>query len=114
MAFSNPERFQKWLIEHLIIFFSIIRWTVLSTITGILVGGSVALFIKILDLSILFHRDTDYYFLLLPLGLLLSTFLIEKFAKDAEGHGTEKVIEAIHKKTVKSSLKLYPLNSWPL
>ncbi len=109
MAFSNPQRFKKWLLEHLIMFFSILRWVILSTATGILVGASSALFIKILDLSIVFHQYTQYYFLLLPLGLLLSTFLIEKFAKDAEGHGTEKVIEAIHKKSGEIKATVVPV-----
>jgi len=101
MAFSNSKRLKKWVLEHLLILLSILRWVILSTIIGILVGISSAIFVKTLDFCLDFQKHIPYYFLLLPLGLLFSTFIVEKFTKDAEGHGTEKVIEAIHKKAVK-------------
>ena len=36
--------------------------------------------------------------ILLPLAFVVSTWLIRTLAPDAEGHGTEKVIAAIHAK----------------
>jgi H+/Cl- antiporter ClcA len=39
----------------------------------------------------------EYYYLL-PFALVFSVYLVKKFAPDAEGHGTEKVIEAVHKR----------------
>ena len=109
MAFSNPDRFKKWLLEHTLLFISIVRWVILSTVTGLLVGISASVFIKTLDFAVKVQEHTYYYFLLLPLGLLLSTWMISKFAKDAEGHGTEKVIEAIHKKNGKINPEVVPV-----
>lgn len=109
MAFSNPDRFKKWLLEHSLLFISIVRWVILSTITGLLVGASASLFIKTLDLAVKIQEHIEYYFLLLPLGLFFSTWIISRFAKDAEGHGTEKVIEAIHKKNGKIKPEVVPV-----
>ncbi len=109
MAFSNPNRFKKWLLEHTLLFVSIVRWVILSTITGLLVGASASLFIKTLDLAVKIQEHIEYYFLLLPLGLFFSTWIISRFAKDAEGHGTEKVIEAIHKKNGKIKPEVVPV-----
>ena len=39
----------------------------------------------------------QYYFLLLPVALFLSSLMIKYLAPDAEGR-TEKVIEAVHKR----------------
>ncbi|MGA9119567.1 MAG: chloride channel protein, partial [Bacteroidota bacterium] len=39
-----------------------------------------------------------YYFLLLPVGFFLSALIVQYLAPDAKGHGTEKVIEAIHQR----------------
>ena len=38
-----------------------------------------------------------YYYLLLPAAFFLSALMVDVLAKDAAGHGTEKVIEAVHK-----------------
>ena len=35
--------------------------------------------------------------LLLPLALALSSFITKYLAPEAEGHGTERVIEAVHR-----------------
>jgi len=83
--------------EQSIIFYSVAKWVFLSVIVGCMVGVSTAVFLKALNWS----SDTaglhKYYFSFLPLALFLSAFIIKFLAPDAEGHGTEKVIEAIHK-----------------
>jgi len=83
--------------EQSIIFYSVAKWVFLSVIVGCMVGVSTAVFLKALNWS----SDTaglhKYYFFFLPLALFLSAFIIKFLAPDAEGHGTEKVIEAIHK-----------------
>jgi len=83
--------------EQSIIFYSVAKWVFLSVIVGCLVGASTAIFLKALNWS----SDTaglhTHYFFLLPFALFLSALIIKFLAPDAEGHGTEKVIEAIHK-----------------
>jgi H+/Cl- antiporter ClcA len=88
---------KKKLTEEAVLFVSIIKWIVLAVVIGIIVGFSTAVFLKALNWTKLLSDKFSYYFLLLPLALFLSALII-KLAPDAEGHGTEKVIEAVHKR----------------
>jgi len=45
----------------------------------------------------------------LPIALVLTVFLVKKFAPTAEGHGTEKVIEAVHKSYGKINITVIPV-----
>ncbi|MBU1652389.1 chloride channel protein [bacterium] len=89
---------RRQFLESSALFLNILRWTVLATIVGVIVGLSTALFILLLHKSIHFMQQYPYYFAILPLGLLFSTYFIKFLAPQAEGHGTEKVIEAVHKR----------------
>ncbi|MEA2111303.1 MAG: chloride channel protein [Campylobacterota bacterium] len=77
---------------------------------GIIIGGMVTLFLKILHY---FQQGQSLlpfpHYYLLPFALLLSVSMVKKFAPDAEGHGTEKVIEAIHKKDGKIDTAVMPI-----
>lgn len=88
---------RKNLAEETILFISVFKWFVLSSLIGVIVGGATVVFLKTLEWSIAVTTRHSYYFLLLPIGLFLSSLLINVFAPDAKGHGTEKVIEAVHK-----------------
>lgn len=83
--------------EQSIIFYSVAKWVFLSVIVGCMVGVSTAIFLKALNWSSDTASLHKHYFFLLPLALFLSAIIIKFLAPDAEGHGTEKVIEAIHK-----------------
>ncbi len=83
--------------ETTVIFISIIKWSLLATIIGIAVGLSTTIFLKVLNWSILFTTQYSYYYLFLPFAFFSSALCIRYLAPDAEGHGTEKVIEAVHK-----------------
>ena len=83
--------------EQGIIFYSVAKWVFLSVVVGCMVGASTAVFLKALNWSSGVTASHRYYFLLLPFALFLSAVIIKYLAPDAEGHGTEKVIEAIHK-----------------
>lgn len=88
---------KKRIKEQSIIFYSVAKWVFLSVIVGCMVGASTTIFLKALNWSSEIASVHQYYFFLLPLALFLSALLIKFLAPDAEGHGTEKVIEAIHK-----------------
>jgi H+/Cl- antiporter ClcA len=94
------------LLEQSVLFISVIKWFFLATCVGGIVGASTAFFLKILNISISFTSQYEYYFLMLPVALFLSAILINYLAPQAKGHGTEKVIEAIHK----YSSKLKPMS----
>jgi len=100
---------KRRLTEQAVLFISIIKWVFLATIIGIVVGLSTTVFLKILNWSRLFSNNFPYYFLLLPLALFLSAAIIKYLAPDAEGHGTEKVIEAIHKHSGKIKAMVVPV-----
>ena len=97
-------------IEQLSIFISVTKWLILSSIVGIIIGASVTLFLKILQFSEENQSLLPFkHYYLLPLALLLTVWLVKKFAPDAHGHGTEKVIEAVHKKSGKIELEVIPV-----
>ncbi|MFA4989805.1 MAG: chloride channel protein [Candidatus Omnitrophota bacterium] len=95
--------------EETILLISVIKWVFLATIVGIIVGLSTTLFLKLLDWSRLFGAKYSYHFLLLPVALFLSAAIIKYLAPDAEGHGTEKVIEAVHKRSGKIKAAVVPV-----
>lgn len=84
------------LTEQSVLFASVLKWFVLATLTGAIVGGSTAVFLKALTWSTTFTGHYRDYYLLLPLAFVASVLLIKNLAPAAEGHGTEKVIEAVH------------------
>lgn len=100
---------KKHLIEESILFLSILKWVVIATIIGGLVGLSTALFLKLLDLSLAFSTGYRYYFLLLPVGMVISALVIRYLEPDAKGYGIEKVIAAIHKNGGKIKAGIVPV-----
>jgi H+/Cl- antiporter ClcA len=97
------------LLEQSVLFISVVKWFLLATCVGIIVGGSTAVFLSILNKGILFTSQYKYYYLLLPLALLVSSLLIKYLSPEAKGHGTEKVIEAIHKYSGKIKPQTVPV-----
>ena len=49
------------------------------------------------------------HYLLLPIALVLTVWVIKTFAPSAQGHGTEKVISAIHKDNGKINIFVIPV-----
>ena len=97
-------------IEQFSIFLSVTKWLVLSSFVGVIIGATVTLFLNILKFSEESQSLLPFkYYYLLPFALLLTVWLVKKFAPDAHGHGTEKVIEAVHKKNGKIELAVIPV-----
>ncbi|HEY1405362.1 MAG TPA: chloride channel protein [Spirochaetota bacterium] len=95
--------------EESIMFFSVVKWFFLATLIGIIVGLSTFVFLKSLNFGISMAKEIPYSILLLPVAMFLSVFIIKKFAPGAEGHGTEKVIEAVHRNNGKISFAVVPV-----
>jgi len=100
---------RRRIAEETILFISIIKWIVLATIIGIVVGLSTTAFLKALNFSVTWAKHYPYYFLLLPIALFLSVIIVKYLAPEAEGHGTEKVIEAIHRRSGKIKAMVVPV-----
>jgi H+/Cl- antiporter ClcA len=108
-AVTHTFTMKKTLTESTVLFLSIIKWVALATAVGAIVGGATALFLKLLGWATKISQDYSYSFFLLPLALFLSALLVKYLAPDAQGHGTEKVIEAIHKRAGKVAAPVVPV-----
>jgi len=100
---------RKKLLESSVLFISVVKWLFLASCVGIVVGLSTTVFLKSLEGAIAIASVYKYYFLLLPVSFLLSTLIIKYLAPDAKGHGTEKVIEAVHKRSGKINILVVPV-----
>lgn len=100
---------KKKVIEETVLLVSIIKWGILATLVGIVVGLSTTVFLKALGWSAGWVQASPNYFFFLPLVLFSSSLIVKYLAPDAEGHGTEKVIEAVHKKWGKIKLAVVPV-----
>ena len=101
---------KKHIAEQTVIFFSVAKWLVLSSVVGIMIGALISIFLRLLhgaenSRSLL---PFDYYYFL-PFALMLTIWIVKTFAPDATGHGTEKVIEAVHKKDGYIDVKVIPV-----
>ncbi len=107
---SNKKTF-RILLEEFALFFAVGKWTLLAVISGVVVGAGVALFVKMLEFSIgaTAKLPTFWTYAALPLGLIASTLTVHYLAPDASGHGTEKVVEAVHERAGRIDLKVVPV-----
>lgn len=101
---------RKHILEQTVLLASVAKWIFLSSIIGTLIGALVALFLKILSFSQESRSLLSFsYYYTMPFAFALTVFLVKKFAPEAEGHGTEKVIEAIHKHSGKMKVVTIPI-----
>ncbi len=106
----KKTRVRTHLTEQTIMFATITKWILLSSIIGAMVGAMVSGFLKLLEYTQELRAPLGFhYYYLLPFALVFSVFMIKKFAPNAEGHGTEKVIEAIHKRSGKIDIAVIPI-----
>ena len=95
--------------ESTLLFISIAKWVFLATLAGLIVGFPIALFLKLLRAGSDWTGGWEYSYFLLPAALFLSALLVKYLAPDAKGHGTEKVIEAVHRRAGKIPLAVIPV-----
>ena len=100
---------KRLIIEESVLFVSIMKWVLLATLAGIIVGAATTVFLRLLAWLSGISGGHPYYFLLLPGALFVSSLLVKYGAPDAKGHGTEKVIEAVHKCAGKISPLVVPV-----
>jgi H+/Cl- antiporter ClcA len=93
------------------LFFDIFKWIIYASGIGIVVGLSTTIFLKALGWSISAVSGYGYYFLLLPLALVLCDLTVRRLAPEARGHGTEQVIEAVHRRSGKIDHKVIPVKA---
>jgi H+/Cl- antiporter ClcA len=96
-------------VESSVLFVSILKWLFLATCIGVLVGLSTTAFLKLLGAGISLASDHRSYYLALPVAVFLSALIVKYLAPQAEGHGTEKIIEAVHRRSGKMNLAVVPV-----
>ena len=106
---TYPHRVKVKITEESVIFISILKWFILSTAIGAIVGLATAFFLKVLEWTTIWTHTLPYYFLFLPIAFFLSALMIKYLAPGAEGHGTEKVIEAVHKQSGRIKPMVVPI-----
>src|SRR5574337_966686 len=97
------------ILEETTLFGSLVKWTFLASSVGILVGFSTTAFLWVLGRATEWIGRLPGALWLLPPGFLLSHLLVRHLAPDAEGHGTEKVIEAVHQRSGRIAAKVAPV-----
>lgn len=97
--------------EEAILVYAFIKWILLASLAGAVVGAASSFFVQSLDWAIAGSQSFpgSYRFFMLPLGIVASTLIVRYMAPDARGHGTEKVIEAIHEKSSRIDIKVIPV-----
>jgi H+/Cl- antiporter ClcA len=75
-----------------------------------MIGALMSLFLNILKNAEELRGDLGFsYYFLLPFALMLTLWIVRTFDKSATGHGTEKVIEAVHKREGKINITVIPV-----
>ena len=98
------------LYEEEILFKGFVRWLFLAAVCGVVVGCVVGAFLIVLYRAIDFVNSLpDWRYVLIPLGLLASLYSIKILAPQAAGHGTDKVIAAIHYKEASIPFAVVPV-----
>ena len=97
--------------ELSIMTFSFVKWLICAAFAGLVVGAGASLFVWILNFATGLGDKAPglWRLLLLPLGLLVSTWIVKTYAPSAKGHGTEKVIEAVHEKDSMIQVAVVPV-----
>jgi H+/Cl- antiporter ClcA len=96
-------------VEEATLLASLVKWTTLGASVGVVVGGSTAAFLWVLARAIDLAAAVPHPLWLLPAGFLGASVLVRVLAPDAEGHGTEKVIEAVHRRWGRIAAKVAPV-----
>lgn len=99
--------------EESTLFVSVLKWSILASITGVIVGGATSLFLYLLTVFTGFGNKITggHAYWLLPAAIPLVVLIIKKLAHTAGGHGTEgtvKVIEAVHNSYGAIDVKVVP------
>ncbi|WP_024954202.1 chloride channel protein [Sulfurospirillum arcachonense] len=101
---------KKHIAEQTVIFFSVSKWLILSSAVGIMIGALMSIFLKLLHSAEDSRNILPFnYYYLLPFALMLTIWIVRTFDRTATGHGTEKVIEAVHKKDGFINVKVIPV-----
>ncbi len=97
-------RDEFWLLS------SFLKWSFFSIMAGVIVGTVAAGFLISLDWAIEYISSfSSWRYLLIFPALLFSLYFVRILAPEAAGHGTEKVIDAVHRRAGIIDIKVVPV-----
>ena len=108
---SRPQFIKKFIhtygikIRHQVIMF--LKWSLISVITGLIVGAFSTLFAFIMNIMTEYRQQNDYMLYFLPLGGIVTVFLYSAFNYKND-KGTNLVLSTIHAKS-EIPLRMAPL-----
>ena len=108
---SKPEFFKKFFhayfgkVRHNVLLF--LKWSLISVLVGIVVGGFSTLFAFIMNIMTEYRQQNDYMLYFLPLGGLVTVFLYSAFNYKND-KGTNLVLSTIHAQS-EIPLRMAPL-----
>lgn len=103
------RRWARMFAEHGTLVASLFKWTLLAAAVGVLAGVGTALFLRTLEWGVESMLAAPLRLLWLPVGFVAAYFLVRYLAPEAEGHGTDKVIEAVHQRAGRIPLAVAPV-----
>ena len=74
----------------------ILKWLLLATFVGVVVGVCDAVFLKLLEVSIRARNGVAYFYVALPFALYVTAVLSRKVAKAHKDYSTDAVIKRIN------------------
>ncbi len=95
--------------KYLLLMLKNIEWLIISSLIGIIVGAIIGGFLDIVYMGTNSYSNAPYYYFIIPISFFVCCYVIMKFAPEAEGRGTEKVIESLHEKDGKIDFKVVPV-----
>ena len=99
---------KKQLAEEAVLLIAVVKWLILATTIGMVVGLSTTLLLNTLYAVNNFLSGIPYAIGFLPLALLLSAWITSTIAPEAAGQGIERVIQAVHLRSGKIDLRVIP------
>ena len=105
----QEQRWARMMAEHGTLLASLVKWTLLAAAVGVLAGAGTALFLRVLRWGIDTMTHAPLPLLWLPLGFVAAHALVRWLAPEAEGHGTDRVIEAVHQRSGRIPLMVAPV-----
>lgn len=95
--------------EEAIIFISVIKWIILAIGVGMVTGVSTAIYVKALNAAVGLDGHSAYFFLLMPLGFLLSALMVKYLSPGAVVPGAGLAIEAVNRHSGKIRFMAIPV-----
>jgi H+/Cl- antiporter ClcA len=109
MDTPQEQRWARMFAEHGTLLASLVKWTLLAAAVGILAGIGTTVFLRVLGWAVAGMARAPLRLLWLPPGFAVAHLLVRFLAADAAGHGTDKVIEAVHQRSGRIPLAVAPV-----